>query len=130
MALTVVWKGGMQFCAETKSGALTCDESSAEGVLGPSAPEMLLASLGSCIASVIVVFGERHGLELEGMSVRLDYKLADNPYRMGEISIAVHLPQRLTEEQRRVLERVADACLIHNTLLHPPKITLHLGGAT
>jgi putative redox protein len=128
MSLTVVWEGGMQFCAETKAGKLRCDESSA-GSLGPSAPELLLASLGSCIASVIVIFGERHGMRLEGMAVHMDYKLADHPYRMGEISIAVHVPQRLTPAERATLERVAETCLIHATLQHPPKMTLELAGA-
>jgi uncharacterized OsmC-like protein len=129
MALTVVWQGGLQFCAHAKSGKLICDESSEVGKLGPSAPELLLASLGSCIASVIVVFGERHGLKLEGMAVHLDYELAEHPYRIGSISIAVHVPQALTPEQQEVLTRVADTCLIHATLQHPPKMTLELRGA-
>jgi len=128
MALTVVWKEGMHFCAEAPSGRLTCDESSPVGKAYPSAPELLLASLGSCIASVMVYFADRHGLDLEGLALDMDYDVAESPHRIGAIDISVRVPRGLSEEQRATLARVADTCLIHNTLHHPPKITLQLAG--
>jgi uncharacterized OsmC-like protein len=123
---TVLWKEGMHFCTEVQSGQLMCDESSEVGKAYPSAPELLMASLGSCIGSVLVYFGERHGIALEGMSIALDWKLAENPHRIGEIAVSVRLPGSVPEDQQRTLERVAHACLIHNTLSHPPRISLHL----
>jgi uncharacterized OsmC-like protein len=103
-----------------------CDESSEVGKAYPSAPELLMAALGSCIGSVLAYFSQRHGMSLEGMQILLDYRIAENPHRIGEIDVRVSIPRRLSQEQEETLERVAHACLIHNTLTHPPKIVLGL----
>ena len=118
MAVTVVWKERMHFCTEIPSGQLMCDESSDVGAAYPSAPELLMASLGSCIGSVLVHFAERHEIPPE------------RPHRIGEITVAVSVPEGVSEPQRDTLERVAHACLIHNTLTHPPQISLSLAAAS
>lgn len=123
---TVLWKEGMHFCTKVPSGKLMCDESSVVGAAYPSAPELLMASLGSCLASVLILYGRRHGYELAELSVDLDWELAEDPHRIGAISIQIHLPAEIPPEQRPILERVAHSCLIHNTLTHPPEIKLDL----
>lgn len=129
-AVTVLWRDGMRFCTNLPSGQLMCDESSEVGAAHPSAPELLLASLGSCIGSVLVYFGERHEIALDGMEVTLDWHLAEHPHRIGRINITVALPDTVPGAQRQALERVAHSCLIHNTLTHPPDISLHLSQGT
>ena len=106
------------------------DESSPVGKACPSSPELLLASLGSCIASVMVYFAERHGLDLEGLAVEMDYEIVESPHRIGAIAISVRVPESLPEQHRSTLERVAHSCLIHNTLLHSPKISLTFASAS
>lgn len=125
---TVVWRSGMHFCTSTPSGQLMCDESSEIGAAYPSAPELLMASLGSCIGSVLVYFSERHGISLEGMSIDLDWNIVEHPHRIGNIEISVSIPRALSGDEKRVLARVAEECLIHNTLTHPPAIRLSLSG--
>ena len=125
---TVVWREGMHFCTSTASGQLMCDESSEIGLVYPSAPELLMASLGSCIGSVLVVFAERHGISLEGMTIDLDWKIAEHPHRLGQIGVVVSIPTSISADQQKVLTRVAEDCLIHNTLAHPPQIALRLSG--
>jgi len=122
----VMWKEGMHFCTQTQSGQLMCDESSEVGAAYPSAPELLMASLGSCVGSVLVYFSERHGISLEGMTVDLDWKIAEGPHRIGQIDIAVSVPASLSEQERKTLTRVANDCLIHHTLTHPPEMRLEL----
>jgi len=127
MATTrVVWREGMHFCTKVLSGEVMCDESSDIGAAYPSSPELLMASLGSCIASVLVYYAERHGIDLEGMHVDLDWKIAENPHRIGAIDVRVGIPHKMPESQKAVLERVAHTCLIHNTLTHPPDLSLEL----
>lgn len=123
MKLTVVYRGGMHFCTSAQSGELMCDESSEVGKAYPSAPELLMASLGSCIGSVLAYYADWHKMNLEGMSVNLDWQIAEGPHRIGSIAVTVTLPLALPEAQLTVLRRVADSCLVHNTLLHPPKIS-------
>jgi len=116
----------MHFCTRLTSGELMCDESSEVGAAYPSAPELLMASLGSCVGSTLVAFAARRDLDLEGMTIDLDWRLADSPRRIGAIAVRVRLPADLSDEQRRTLERVAHSCLIHNTLSHPPQMSLDL----
>ncbi len=125
---TVLWKQGMHFCSELNSGELMCDESAEVGRAYPSAPELLMASLGSCIGSVLVYFADRRGLDLEGMKIDLGWEMAEGPHRIGEIDIQVHLPRALSPEETKTLTRVAHTCLIRNTLLHPPRIDLSVTG--
>lgn len=127
-AITVTWREGMHFCSHTASGELMCDESSEVGKAYPSSPELLLAALGSCIGSALVYFGERHDYKLRGMQIHLDYDMAQQPKRIGKIDVTVEIPQSLSEDQHRTLERVAEACLIHNTLLQSPEINISLSG--
>ncbi len=126
MTVTVIWREGMHFCTTTPSGQLMCDESSEVGAAYPSAPELLMAALGSCIGSALVYFAERHDIPLEGMKIELDWEIAERPHRIGEIAVAISLPGDLTDRRPGTPARVAHACLIHNTLTHPPAISLHL----
>jgi len=126
MAVTVVWREGMHFCTQVPSGRLMCDESSDVGAAYPSAPELLMASLGSCIGSVLVYFAERHNIPIEGMEIQLDWKIAEHPHRIGNIDVGISLPPEVPASQHDTLERVAHACLIHNTLTHPPALSLHV----
>jgi putative redox protein len=126
----VVWREGMRFCSVLDSGEIMCDESSEVGKAYPSSPELLMASLGSCVGSVLVHFAARHGIGLEGMEIALDWRPAEHPYRIGEIDVEVVLPENISDEDRSTLERVAHSCMIHNTLEHPPKISLALSRAS
>jgi uncharacterized OsmC-like protein len=125
---TVLWKEGMHFCTHVDSGQLMCDESSEIGRAYPSAPELLMASLGSCIGSVLVYFSTRHDIDLEGMRITLNWEMAEKPHRIGKIDISVAIPTDLDDEGMATLERVAHTCLIHSTLTHPPEISLDLRG--
>ena len=53
------------------------------------------------------------------------YDWAENPHRVGAIDVSVTAPG-LTDERREAFERVIDHCTVHNTLRHPPAITVGL----
>jgi uncharacterized OsmC-like protein len=127
MATLVRYYHGLEFCADLESGRITCDAFSDKGKEYPSAPELLMVSLGSCIGAVILTYADRHGIDHEGLEVALDWApAADPPHRIGRISVEVHMPGPLTREQIEILKRVANQCLIHNTLLHAPEMTIDL----
>jgi len=86
-----------------------------------------MVSLGSCIGAVIVTYSDRHGITYEGLEVGLDWALAaDPPHRIGRIAVEVRMPGPVTDEQIEILKRVANQCLIHNTLMHSPEMTVEL----
>jgi len=73
-----------------------------------------------------LTFSDRHGINYEGMQIDLDWAIAEHPHRIGRIDINVRMPGPLPNEQIKTLERVAEQCLIHNTLLNAPEIALKL----
>jgi putative redox protein len=81
----------------------------------PTPLELLPAALASCVVTTIRMFARRKGWELDkiGADVVLDREL-----RPARCTIAVRLPERLSDEQTRRLEQVARACAVHRTLEH------------
>jgi uncharacterized OsmC-like protein len=127
MATTVRYHHGLYFCADLESGRVTCDAFSHKGKEYPSAPELLMVSLGSCIGAVIITYSDRHEINYQGLAIELDWKLSEeHPHGIGSIDIKVRMPGPLTPEQIEILKRVSDQCLIHRTLTHPPEIRLEL----
>jgi putative redox protein len=56
--------------------------------------------------------------------VRVFTEKAKNPARLDNFKIEVDVPAALDKEHRKGVEEAVHHCLIHNTLQHPPTITL------
>jgi uncharacterized OsmC-like protein len=89
-------------------------------------PELLLASLGSCVAFYAVEYLRTRNLAQGGVEVRVNADKLKQPARLGNFRIHVVYPVPLTEEQTEGLMRAVHHCLIHNTLLSPPEIAIEL----
>lgn len=83
-----------------------------------SPTDMTAASLGACMMSLIAIVGERDGLDLSGLSFRLEKHMSASPRRIGRIPVTLQMPRGLTPDQRRKLERAALTCPVHMSL-HP-----------
>jgi putative redox protein len=93
---------------------------------GMTPPELLLASLGSCGAYYVAEFLAKNKLASEGTRVRVNAQKRRNPARLDDFRIEVESPVELTETQRAGMEEAVHDCLVHNTLLNPPTITLSI----
>ena len=80
---------------------------------GPAPHELLPAALASCIATMIALYAERHGWEVGDARVEVEYDPDSEPRRF---EIEIHLPAKLSEEQVRRLERVAESCPLRRSL--------------
>ncbi len=80
---------------------------------GPAPHELLPAALASCIATMIALYAERHGWEVGDARVEVEYDPESTPRR---VEIEVHLPDSLSAEQVRRLERVANTCPLRRAL--------------
>ena len=74
---------------------------------GPAPHELLAAMLASCVATMISMYAERRGWNVGELAVDVNYDSESVPRR---VAIDVHLPDELTTDQRRRLERVAETC--------------------
>jgi len=128
MEISVEHLGGVQFEIKARQHTIACDQPSENGGYdeGMTPPELLLASLGSCAGFYAVMYLKKHKLSTQGTRVHVSADKAKNPARMEDFRITVDVPADFTDEQKKGIEDAVHHCLIHNTLLNPPKISLEV----
>jgi putative redox protein len=88
--------------------------------------ELFIASLGTCIGVYAVRFCKRHNLPTEGLKVSLDWTVVKDPWRIGSIKADIHYPHTISDHEKKGLMRMAEACFVHETILHKPEIVVEL----
>jgi len=132
MKVTVTHLDQVRFSVQSRSHTVICDQPEENGGhdAGMTPPEFMLASLGSCAAFYAVQYLKtRNLIEVgaeTGVEVMVTAEKMKAPARLGQFDIQVTCPVPLTTEQNEGLMRSVRACLIHNTLLHPPQINIGL----
>ena len=96
--------------------------------VGPTPMEILLGTVGACVAVTTQAYAKRKNWPLEGVSVELDMERInsmDYPAYEGnapfihEIREAIHFDGPLTDDQRARLMSIASKCPVHLTLENP-----------
>ena len=123
MEAIIRYTEGVKFEAECRGHTVLCDQPPDNGGAdtGMSPPEFLLASLGTCAGFYALQYLKTRGLPVEGLKVRIAAEKAKAPARLGSFRIEVYAPRLKAAHQEGIL-RAVKACLVHNTLVHPPVI--------
>ena len=132
MEVTVEHLGSVQFEIHARNHCVISDQSVNDGGFdeGMTPPELLLASLGSCAGYYAAQYLRKNKLATEGTRVRVTCDKVKHPLaRMTNFVIELDAPVELNEAQRKGVEEAVEHCLVHNTLVHPPKIELKVAGA-
>ena len=126
MEVTVNHLGAVQFEIKARQHVVVSDQPPENfgHDEGMTPPELMLASLGSCAGFYAAAYLRKHKLAETGTRVRVTAEKAKNPARLENFRIEIETPVELTEAHRKGVEDAVHHCLIHNTLLHPPQITL------
>jgi len=124
--ISIERKSGLEFEIQVRGHTFSADMSEADGGAdgGPAPAELLASSLGACVAMMVQAYCDTHGYTDGDVGVSLTLELADNPKRIAAIIIDVDLPEGFPDERREAVERVADLCVIHGTLTHPPRVDI------
>ena len=128
MEVTVEHLGSVQFEIKARQHKIVSDQPADNGGFdeGMTPPELMLASLGSCAGFYAAQYLRKYNLATEGTRVRVTAGKLKDPARLGDFVVEVEVPVELTELQKEGVERSVKHCLIHNTLLSPPKIELEI----
>jgi putative redox protein len=131
MEITVEHLGAVQFEIRSRQHKVISDQPAENNGHdeGMTPPELLLASLGSCAAYYAVDYLKRNKIEREGVKARVTAEKVKGPFRLDNFKIEVEVPGDLEENQVKGLEDAVHRCLIHNTLLSPPKIEVAIQAA-
>ena len=128
MKMEVNLEQGFLFKAQGSGHEVAADQPEKEGgtnkAMTPS--ELFVASLGTCIGVYAVRFCQRHNLPTKGMKVFLDWTVVKDPWRIGSIKAELHYPHDIPDTEKKGLLRMAEACFVHETILHKPEIVIDL----
>jgi uncharacterized OsmC-like protein len=128
MEVTVEHLGAVQFEIKARQHTIAADQPPENGGFdeGMTPPELFLASLGSCAAYYAAEYLRQKGLATEGTRVTVHADKVPNPARIDNIHIEVDLPLNCEERDREGVDRAVHRCLIHNTLMNPPKMEIEI----
>ncbi|MBH0189439.1 MAG: OsmC family protein [Nitrospira sp.] len=128
MKLTAAYHGGTRYDIMSGKHRIVTDQSGADGGqdAGMSPVELFVGSVASCVAYFVGQFCARHNISRNGLSIDAKWAMAESPHRVGTIDVAIHLPHRITSEQRERLLKVAHGCTVHQSIACALTITIAL----
>jgi len=81
-----------------------------------SPTDLVAAALGSCMMTIIGIAAQRAGLNVDGMRCSVIKVMKDTPRRISKLVVEITMPQTLEAPKRKLLERVAKACPVAQSL--------------
>jgi putative redox protein len=82
-----------------------------------SPTDLVAAALASCIVTTMAIVAERDGVDLSGVTFRVEKHMASEPRRIAKLPVEIHLPASLSPAERAKLERAAHTCPVHRSLM-------------
>ena len=81
-----------------------------------SATDLVAASLGTCLLTMMGFVAEKEGIALQEAKVEVEKELSGPPYRIAKLKTVITMPAGLTDKQRTKLENFARTCPVHASL--------------
>jgi putative redox protein len=129
MEIKIEHLGSLQFQRKTRGHCIVSDQPVEQGGYdeGMTPPELFLASIGSCAGYYPAQYLRKHKLAAAGTVVRVTCDKVKEPVpRMDNFKIELEAPVELSAKHRQGLHEAVEHCLVHNTLLHTPKISIQV----
>ena len=94
---------------------ITTDEPTSLGGTdtAPTPHELLAATLASCVSTMIMLYAQRHAWDLGETQVEVEYDADTTP---RHVEVTLRLPDGLTADQIKRLQRVAQSCPVRRAL--------------
>ncbi|HSA62827.1 MAG TPA: OsmC family protein [Nitrospiraceae bacterium] len=128
MKLTVAYHDGSRYDITSGVHRVITDQPVEDGGhdAGMSPVELFVGSVASCVGYFVGQFCARHNISRDGLTVDAEWTTAEGPHRVGAIALAIHLPHRITPEQKERLLKVAHGCTVHQSLAVAPAVSIQL----
>ncbi|HKY72039.1 MAG TPA: OsmC family protein [Nitrospira sp.] len=128
MKLEVSYQGGTRYDIVTGAHRVVTDQPVEDGGqdAGLSPVELFVGSLAGCVGYFVGRFCKRHDIPHEGLHVGAEWVMAENPHRVGQIILSIHLSHPLTAELKERLLKVAHGCTVHQSLTTAPAVDITL----
>jgi putative redox protein len=116
--ITTAYLGDQLFATDLGRHHLVVDVPAAFGGKdrGPSAPDLFIAALGSCVAIFVASYCEKAGLDARDLAVNVSFDKAEKPSRLVNLRITISLPHVEPGDREQAIRRVAEHCTVHETI--------------
>ncbi len=82
-----------------------------------SPTDLVATALGTCVATIMGIYADRHDLNLEGMTVKVEKHMStDLPRRIARLPVHINVPVALEDKHRKSIENAASHCPVHQSL--------------
>jgi uncharacterized OsmC-like protein len=128
MKLTIAFQGGARFDITSRRHTIITDQPTEDGGAdaGMSPVELFVGSLASCVGYFVGRYCARHKIPSEGLTIDAEWSMAEQPHRVGAVSLRINLPVSLEPAQRERLLKVAHGCTVHQSLAVTPTLNIAL----
>ena len=83
-----------------------------------SPTDLVAGALGSCMLTIVGIIAQKKRLDISGSFYEVEKIMSKEPRRIGKLPLTIHLPSKLSSEERVSLEKYALDCPVHHSL-HP-----------
>jgi len=84
-----------------------------------SPSDLLAASLGSCMVTIMGIASNTHNININGTKLRITKIMASNPRRVGEVHVEFDMPARsYSDKEKSILDVAARTCPVALSI-HP-----------
>jgi uncharacterized OsmC-like protein len=95
---------------------------------GPTPPEFFVASLGSCVAALVANYCNNASIDITDLSVDVAFDKAEDPTRLTNVKVRIHLPQAELNGREAAILRVAERCPVHETICSMDSVEISMNG--
>ena len=128
MKLIVSYHGGARYDITSGKHRVVTDQPVEDGGqdAGMSPVELFVGSLASCVSYFVGRYCDRHQISTKGLSVEAEWTMAEQPHRVGQVTLAIHVPHRITAEHSERLLKVAHGCTVHQSIAVAAGVAIEL----
>jgi uncharacterized OsmC-like protein len=123
--MKIILTGEESLRLEPTSGQLTIEAPTADVQYSPF--HMLGSALGACTLSVLHSWASNKNLGVDDLKLNVSWEFVEGQHRVGSMKVQLLWPSLSAELWPRAI-RAASLCGVHNTLTHPPQITVEAVG--
>ncbi len=82
-----------------------------------SPTDLVATALGACMLTIMGIVADRHALDLQGATVRVEKHMTADPVRrIAALPVTITIPAALSDADRKRLENAAHTCPVHASL--------------
>jgi putative redox protein len=86
-----------------------------------SPTDLLAASLGSCMLTIIGIAADTHQINLGDINIDITKMMTDNPRRVKEVVVEFYFSNTFNDKEKKIIELAALNCPVAKSL-HPDLI--------